>query len=247
LWSGRAERFAQWQQQNQQTLLPLKIMPHQSIAVLIRRDEAAPLHALPSSGTQVLQEGDDFLVIATAPQSLAFSNGASRSIDPPSLPRPLAPARWRVHVDEQLPDGTRTHELNLDELADWRRIPDLKDAVGSALYTAEISLPPEWFGADRGVLLSVGDVQGAMQLTVNDHLVTEQTTGHGQWSVGTWLRPGVNSVKVRLDTTLLNRMVALRAGGDGRYETGPTALASSASGLLGPVTLTSVARIAIRQ
>jgi hypothetical protein len=74
-------------------------------------------------------------------------------------------------------------------------------------------LPPEWFGADRDILLSVGDAQGAMQLTVNDHLVSEQTSGHGQWLAGTWLNPGVNSVKVRVDTTLLNRMVALRASG----------------------------------
>ena len=247
LWSGRAARLAQWKKQDQQTLLPLEVMPHQSITVLIRRDEAAPVHALPSPGTQVLQEGDDFLVIASSRQSLAFSNGTSRKIDPGALPQPLVAARWHVHVDEQMPDGARTHELNLEELADWRQIPALKDAVGSALYTAEISLPPQWFGTDRSVLLSVGDVQGAMQLMVNDHLVTEQTTGHGQWLVGAWLKPGVNSVKVRLDTTLLNRMVALRASGDGRYATGPTALASSASGVLGPVTLTSVSRIAVRQ
>jgi hypothetical protein len=115
--------------------------------------------------------------------------------------------------------------------------------VGSALYAAEVTLSADWFGADRGILLCVGDVQGAMQLTVNDHLVTEQTTGNGQWLVGAWLKPGVNSIKVRLDTTLLNRMVALRAGGDGRYQTGPTAVMSAPSGLLGPVILTSVARL----
>ena len=247
LWSGRVERLAQWRQQGQRTLLPLKIMPHQSFVVLIRRDEAGPLHALPSPATQVLQEGDDFLVIATSPQTLAFSNGTSREVDPLTLPRPLVPARWHVHVEEQLPDANRTHELDLSELMDWRQNAVLKDAVGSAQYTAEVSLAPEWFGADRGILLSVGDVQGAMQLTVNDHLVTEQTTGYGQWLVGTWLKPGMNSVTVRLDTTLLNRMVALRASGDGRYQTGPTPLTSSASGLLGPVTLSSVARIAIRQ
>jgi hypothetical protein len=117
--------------------------------------------------------------------------------------------------------------------------------VGSALYSAEVTLSPEWFGADRGILLSVGDVRGSMQLMVNDHLVTEQTTGHGQWLVETWLKPGVNSVKLRLDTTLLNRMVALRASGDGRYQTGPTALTSAPSGLLGPVILASVARLTI--
>ena len=245
LWSGRAERVAQWRQQDQRTLLPLKIMPHQSIAMLIRHDETAPLHALPSPGVQVLQEGDDFMVIAASAQSLAFSNGISREIDPRARPQPMAPTRWHLRVEEQLPDGGRTHELDLNELMDWRQIPALKEAVGSALYTAELTLPPEWFGADRGILLSVGDVQGAMQLTVNDRLVTEQTTGHGQWLVGAWLKPGVNSVKVRLDTTLLNRMVALRASGDGRYQTGPTALASAPSGLIGPVILTSVARLTL--
>jgi hypothetical protein len=245
LWSGRAARLAQWKQQDRRTLLPLKLMPHQSIALLIRRDEATPLHALPSPGTQVLQDGDDFMVIATSPQSLAFSNGISREINPQGRPQPMALSRWHLQVEERRPEDTRTHELDLNELLDWRQIPALKEAVGSALYAAEVSLPTEWFSADRGVLLSVGEVHGAMQLMVNDHLVTEQTTGHGEWLVGAWLKPGVNSVKVRLDTTLLNRMVALRASGDGRYQTGPTALASSASGLQGPVTLTSVARLAM--
>jgi alpha-L-rhamnosidase len=245
LWSGRAERIAQWRQQDQRTLLALKIMPHQGITVLIRNDEAAPLHALPSPGVQVLQEGDDFMVIAASPQSLAFSNDISREIDPQTRPQPLAPTCWHLHVEEQLPDGGRTHELDLNELMDWRQIPALKESVGSALYAAEVNLSPEWFGADRGILLSVGDVQGAMQLMVNDHLVTEQTTGHGQWLVGAWLKPGVNSIKVRLDTTLLNRMVALRTSGDGRYQTGPTALASAPSGVLGPVILTSVARLTV--
>ena len=245
LWSGRAERLAQWKQQDQRTLLPLEIMPHQSIAVLIRHDEATPLHALPSPGVRVLQEGDDFMVIAASAQALAFSNGISREIDPRARPQPMAPTRWHLHVEEQLPDGGRTQELDLTELMDWRQIPALKEAVGSALYSAELTLPPEWFGADRGILVSIGDVHGAMQLKVNDHLVTEQTTGHGQWLVGTWLKPGVNSVKVRFDTTLLNRMVALRASGDGRYQTGPTALASAPSGLIGPVILTSVARLKI--
>jgi alpha-L-rhamnosidase len=244
LWSGRAARLAQWRQEGQRTLLPVTLPPHQSIAVVIRHDEPAPLHALPVAGVQVLQAGDDFMVLADARQSLPFSNGHSREIDPGGHPQPLTLSRWHVHVDEMLPNESRAHDLDLDALADWRQIPVLKQAVGTALYSAQVTLPPDWFGADRGAILSVGDVQGAMQLTVNDHLVTEQTTGQGQWLVGEWLKPGVNSVKVRLDTTLINRMVALRDSGDGRYQTGPTALASAPSGLLGPVTLTSVARLA---
>ena len=89
LWSGRAARLAQWRQQDQRMLLPLTLMPHQSVAIVIRRDEPAPLHALPVPGVQVLQEGDDFMVVASARRSLAFSDGHSRDIDPGERPQPL--------------------------------------------------------------------------------------------------------------------------------------------------------------
>jgi hypothetical protein len=61
--------------------------------------------------------------------------------------------------------------------------------------------------------------------------------------VGRWLHKGSNTIAIRLDTTLLNRMVALRAAGEPRYQTGPTPLVALSSGLIGPVTLISVARL----
>jgi hypothetical protein len=51
------------------------------------------------------------------------------------------------------------------------------------------------------------------------------------------LHPGANTITVRLDTTLLNQMVALKNAGRPAYQTGPTPLESSPSGLLGPVQL----------
>jgi hypothetical protein len=242
LWSGKAGRIAQWQRQGLRTLLPLQVMPHQSVAVVIRRDEAAPLHVISADGP-VIEEDDDFVAIADGPGRIGFSNGVWRNVAPDSRPKPLTLSSWHVHVDELLPEGTRSHDLDLSALTDWREIPELKDAVGSAVYSAQLQLTPDWFGADRDSMLAVGELKGAMQLMVNDHLVTEQTMGNGQWLVGQWLEPGANTITVRVDTTLLNRFVALRAAGDPRYQTGPTALSSAASGLLGPVTLRSVARL----
>jgi hypothetical protein len=246
LWNGSAGRIAQWVRKDQRTLLPLQVMPHQSVAVMIRRDEPAPLHVI-SATAQVLEEGDDFVVIADAAGRIGFSNGASRDIDPTALPKALTLSSWHVHVDELLPEGTQPLDLDISALTDWRQLPELKDAVGSAVYTADVRLTPDWFGADRDLLLSVGELQGAMQLKVNDHLVTEQSLGNGQWLVGQWLKPGANAVTVRVDTTLLNRFAALRDAGDPRYQTGPTALPSAPSGLLGPVTLMSVARLSARE
>jgi hypothetical protein len=169
-----------------------------------------------------------------------LSNGEHRSVDREGLPAALNLSEWRLQVDELSPEGPKTHELGIQPLADWRSIPELRDVVGQALYSASVTLPSDWFGQDRDVLLSVGNVAGAMQLSVNGHTVTEQTTGYGHWLTGAWLKPGENRVTIRVDTTLLNRMAALRTAGDPRYQTGPTPLPPAPSGLIGPVTLTSV-------
>jgi hypothetical protein len=242
LWSGKASRVAHWQRHDQRTWLPLQVMPHQSIAVLIRRDEVAPVHVI-SAMAPVIQEGDDFVVISDAPGQIGFSNGVWRDVVPGGRPKAITLSSWRLHVDELLPEGLRSHNIDLSALTDWRQIPELQDAVGSAVYTAQLHLTPDWFGGDRDSVLEVGELKGAMRLTVNDHLVTEQTLGNGQWLVGQWLKPGANTITVRVDSTLLNRFAALRTAGDPRYQTGPTAVSSAASGLLGPVTLMNVARL----
>jgi hypothetical protein len=245
LWSGTGERVAQWDVAGRRSVVPLLVMPHATIAVLFHHDEQVPRHVVSSSAEQIIQRSDDILVFDSRGGSprVAFSDSQARTIDLDALPRPLEISQWHLKVDELLPDGHHQHDLGLVGLADWRSVPELKDAIGEGLYSASITVPKQWFGSDRDAVLTIGEVAGAMQLSVNDHPVTEQTTGYGRWPIGRWLHAGDNNITIRLDTTLLNRMAALRAAGDPRYQTGPTALPTAASGLIGPVTLTSVARV----
>jgi hypothetical protein len=246
LWSGRTDRVPQWTRDLQRTQLPLMVMPHATTAILIHHNET-PLHVLSSTAEDLLQRGDQLIVVA--PQGgryeLALSNGEHRQVDVGLQPKVVNLSEWHLQVDESSPEGLRSHDLGVRPLTDWRSIPELQDAVGQGLYSASISLPSDWLGSDREVLLSVGDVAGAMQLSINGHTLTEQTTGYGRWLTGAWLRPGDNLITIRLDTTLLNRMAALRAAGDPRYQTGPTPLPPAPSGLIGPVTLTSVALLSL--
>jgi hypothetical protein len=245
LWSGTGERMAQWSVEGHRTIVPLVVMPHATTVLLVHRGEPPVRHVIESSAEQIVQRSADLLVFDShgGPQRVVLSDAQVRNVDLDRLPHPLELSRWHLQVDELLPEGSRHHDLDLASPADWRAIPELKDAVGQGLYTAVINLPAPWFGADRASTLRVGEVAGAMQLSVNGHLVSEQTTGYGSWPVDQWLRPGDNIITIRLDTTLLNRMAALRAAGEPRYQTGPTPLATAASGLIGPVTLTSVARL----
>jgi hypothetical protein len=245
LWSGAGERVAQWHVDGQRTVLPLVLMPHASTALMFHHGERASAHVVSSTAEQVIQRSDHMLVLDSrgGTQRVIFSDAQVRNVDLDQLPRPLELARWHLTVDELLPDGHRQHDLGVIPLADWRSMPELKDAAGQGLYSAAINLPSQWFGADRDSIVTVGEVAGAMQLSANGHIVTEQTTGYGSWPIGQWLRPGDNVITIRLDTTLLNRMAALRAAGEPRYQTGPTPLQPATSGLIGPITLTSVARL----
>lgn len=245
LWSGRVRRIAQWTVADGRTLMPLWLPPHAATVVVIHRGEREPVHVVSSDTGPIVQQDHYAWVIAASRGKgrLTLSNGESRTIDFSSLPHSLELTRWHVRMEEIGPNGARTLDLGTVPLADWRTIPGLRHAVGSATYAARIELPPEWFEPNRGILLSVGDVAGAMRLAVNGHIVTEQTTGFGRWLVGKWLKPGVNLVTLRLDTTLLNEMAALQASGDPRYKTGPTPLSPAPSGVLGPVVLSSAIRL----
>jgi alpha-L-rhamnosidase len=249
LWSGAGERVAQWSVDGHRTIVPLVVMPHATIVLLVHRGERPVRHAISSSAEQVVQRADDMLVSDArgGTQRVVLSDTQVRNVNLDELPHPLELSRWHLQVDELLPDGSRHHDLDLLSLADWRSIPELKDAVGQGLYTAVINLPAPWFGTDRASILMVREVAGAMQLSVNGHVVSEQTTGYGRWPVDQWLRPGENIVTIRLDTTLLNRMAALRAAGEPRYQTGPTPLPTATSGLIGPVTLISAARLPLTE
>jgi len=244
LWEGSGEPVAQWSSDGHRTLVPLIVMPH-ATTVLSFHSEPSPRHVVASNAEQIISRSPYMLIFDSrgGARRITMSDGADRTIDLDRLPRPLDLSRWQLRVDEILPDGHRKHDLTLDKLADWRTVPELTDAVGQGVYSSVIHLEPQWFGTDREAILSVGNVAGAMQLSVNEHRVTEQTTGFGAWPIAQWLQPGDNTIQIRLDTTLLNRMVALRAAGEPRYQTGPTPLAAAPSGLIGPVTLTSAARL----
>jgi hypothetical protein len=161
-------------------------MPHQSVAVLFRRDVAIPRHVISSSAAQLFKREDDLLVVPDpgSDARLTFSDGQVAAVAAATYPIPLMLTGWHLAVDERAPEATKHHQIELASLKDWRDIPELKDAVGSAIYTATLQVPPDWFGSDRSQLLTVGEVAGAMQLSVNGHVVTEQTVGNGQWLVG---------------------------------------------------------------
>lgn len=240
LWTGQATPTPSWQQSSERTLVPIALAPRHSMALIFRHTSAAGIHIVSAGDARLLATQDAIALYGSSGvQHLSLSDGSARTIDAAVLPASVVPVNWHLQVDEFSPEGHRAHDLRLSSLQDWRAIPELQEAVGQAIYSAELTLPEAWVGIDRTAVLSIGEVAGAMRVSINDQLVTEQSVGDGEWIVGPLLKRGPNTIQIRLDTTLTNRMAALRASGAREYQTGPTPLESAPSGVLGPVVLSS--------
>jgi hypothetical protein len=245
LWTGQTMPAPSWQRSGERTQLPIALAPRHSIALLFRNDSSVPLHIVSAGDAHLLATRDAVVLFGAAggTQHLSLSDGSERSVDLSALPAEVRLPSWHLRVDEFSPDGHRTHDFNQPALQDWRAIPELREVVGQATYSAEFNLPDNWFGAERSAVLSIGEIAGAMRVSINGQVVTEQSIGDGAWIVGTLLKRGANTIEIRLDTTLTNRMAALRASGAREYQTGPTLLESAPSGVLGPVVLFSGLRV----
>ncbi|HET8937418.1 MAG TPA: glycosyl hydrolase [Polyangiales bacterium] len=234
LWNGTHARVAQWEAREGRIQMPVAI-PARSTTAFMFQHQTAPLHvtATDAQGAEYSNEGQLVLFDAQGgAKHVSLSDGSMHSVQLAAPPAPLRVQNYQLVVDEISPTGNSKHTLQLQELADWRDIPELRSAVGSGTYSASFEVPEAWLGTDFDLVLTVGDVAGAMQLELNGQLVTKQTTPGGKWTVKSLLKAGSNAIEVRIDTTLINR-VSASAGNTGEQDTQP-------SGLIGPVQLTPV-------
>lgn len=120
-------------------------------------------------------------------------------------------------------------ELDLEGLKAWPEIPALKDAAGLGTYTTTFDLPATWT-AKNGATLSLGEVFDTFTVEVNGQPVSiNQLSAEGD--LGPTLKPGRNTLTVRVATTLNNRLAAIDPEVKARGLIQPC-------GLVGPVRLT---------
>ncbi len=202
LWNGTIHRCAQWKRDQDLTSVPVTLPAHASTVLMFKKCRCAPLHITSTSAEETIYDNCHFAVRDTlgGVHTFTFSNGHTVTVDLGTFPSSAEINAWHLDVTEISPDESTEHSLDLTEVADWRNIPELEHAVGSAMCTATVDAPPPWLAADSAVMLDVGAVAGAMQLYVNGQLVTHQTTPGGRWSVKNFLNPGSNTISVRLDT-----------------------------------------------
>ncbi|MFN2536891.1 MAG: hypothetical protein ABR549_01915, partial [Mycobacteriales bacterium] len=72
-------------------------------------------------------------------------------------------------------------------------------------YRTDVTLPASWTGSTRGAKLDLGNFSGSVQVYVNAARATADIDPQAPIDITQLLRPGTNTIKVVLATTLMNK------------------------------------------
>jgi (4-O-methyl)-D-glucuronate---lignin esterase len=189
-----------------------------------------------------LEPNGSVFVVLRAPAS-ASSRALSRPVHT-TLATVSGP--WSVSFP---PSGGAPPQVRLDTLASWTvsADPGVKYFSGTATYAKEIQALPAWFKPGARVVLDLGRVREIAEVSVNGKAV-----GGILWKapfdtdVTDALKPGANRLEIKVTNLWPNRMIGdQQPSATKRYTfTDYKAYTKDSplleSGLLGPVTLTSV-------
>jgi len=138
----------------------------------------------------------------------------------------LTSERWQLTVEDWQPENpydttfgvsaTRTTRksvtLALQGVKPWSEIPALAAASGIGTYTVQFELPRYW-SAEYGATLSLGKIVDTFSVVVNGIDINANEIS-GDCDLGATLHAGLNSMTVRVATTLNNRLRQLGGAED---------------------------------
>jgi Glycosyl hydrolases family 2, sugar binding domain len=189
---------------------------------------------------------DDAAIVALSTSPLASSAEGTNRLTPalktsPITSRDLTNANWHLSVEDWKPatsygaTGAQaietqkdTVQLDLNSLKPWTEIPELKNVSGIGTYTSTIDVPANWKPGSLATL-HLGEVFDSFQLTVNGKIVPINQIS-ATADISKYLKPGSNTLQVRVATTLNNRLSDLDPDVKKRN-------VIQKYGLIGPVTL----------
>jgi hypothetical protein len=247
LWSGAIAPLGQYAEHHGRTTLPITLAPGQTLVIGFAH-RRPPLHALvvSRSTASVVDQGGRLELHDPNPgrRVVQLSDGRTMVVVVPAAPAEVTPAAWHLHVDATGPNGETAHDYTLTSLEDWRNINGIQGESGTGTYTTTLDLPTSWTSPNVGATLRLGQADGAIQVYLNGQRVAPDISPDRPFDVTDMLRPGNNTLRVVLTTTLKNKIVSEVDSGDvnGSTATYTVQPATQPYGLLGPVELTAYGR-----
>ena len=216
--SGSRRNAAFWWPENGRTVVPLQFGPSGSIFVVFRRpvenaDPVVALRRLDSNSSEpatLLAEGAGrFLLLARQKGTYQITTAAGKVVNAVvgDIPEPVDLAGpWELHF----PSGWGAPSaVQLDHLSSWteRGESGVRYFSGTAIYTKEVELAPDFLARDRRFTLELGDVRNIAAVRVNGRDLGTLWKPPFRVEVTAALRPGNNRLEITVTNLWPNRMI----------------------------------------
>ena len=250
VWSGDIEPVTDYTRTPSGISTTVHVGAHDSTILMLARSTdglpAAPKNRVVAAEFDTVAKGADVALRVTSNGStdttLADGHQVTTTISDLAAPRGLR--AWKLAAQTWTPGATQwtTKKTNQDEMSvsadqdgrlpSWLEINapvNLTKQSGIGTYTTSFTLPGSWVAGD-GAYLDLGDVVDTARVTINGESVLVNQGDKSRIDLGSRLTPGVNTLEVRVATTLFN---AVKTSGDSNYSMPP----AQRTGLIGPITI----------
>jgi hypothetical protein len=251
-WTGQIEPIGEYTTDARSVTVPVLIAQYDKVIIALAKKSAEPVpaprvHAVDSTGEILATDGGKLILRAEndGRYDTTLSNRVARTTEVTGLAASQRLDIWTLQAQIWTPGHNQYSTVKTDlpqfgvsaqqdgTLPSWREIlapVDLSTSSGLGTYTTAIKLPATWSSTD-GAYLDLGDVLDTAAVTVNGTEVAMNQSDRGRTDLGKTLKPGENTITVRVATTMFN---AVRKSGDSNYQLQDW----QRTGLIGPVELT---------
>jgi len=211
LWTGDIAALPVYRADGARVRVPLDIPAGETEVIAFRPVKSGRAHVVSTSAAEVVARGEASVEVrGTSDRAgVQLSDGSRAEVPLPRVPAPVTLNSWSLTVDQVGPEGTIAIPVPANGLGDWRTLPGVTAASGTGRYVATATLPDDWSAADRGATVTLGRIEGAAQLHVNDKLASPRLSPGLPVDVTSLLEAGANTFEVVLTTTLKNRALSL--------------------------------------
>jgi hypothetical protein len=261
-YTGEVEALFEYEERDTATWLPVRLAPYESAFFVFEKHDERP-HAVSSSLASIDRIDERSVTGWTDREGAHWVNMGQNKVlraEAREVPAPLriSPS-WRLVLESAV---FAHREFQLDELASWTDLPEVRHFSGAGVYTAEFTLPEQYAQEDVRLYLALGDVGNVAEVVLNGKAAGIVWMRGQRLDVTGQAVTGTNALEIRVTNTLINRVAGL-AGfppvpedleprlGNGVGESGTQAQALLGfsplprSGLLGPVEMYPYKRLEI--
>jgi hypothetical protein len=199
------------------TRIQLKLKPYESVFVVFERtgEKTDPPHMVASDFADVVETTDNgFSALADHNGTLAYAffNGAavhSGTVQAEKIPSVLEiNGPWQVQF---LGPDAPADAFVWPGLRSWTEVEQVRHFSGRAHYTAEFTLPQDYFTDNVRLMLSLGSVGTVAEIRINGVPVGIHWMREQEFAAEKFLHAGKNTLVVEVTNTLINRVSGLDA------------------------------------